>query len=184
MTRNWRYVTGTFQVKIPVQTDATLLPREENTLSIFKWRLANFAPKSRWRPVLERYISYLSKRVDGFGGRAGAIEPSLTGIFPIKVKGVGHGEPETGGEGFEHGLETWIGKVSGLVYDPFGEFKGFWLELMDGDERRFGSREHRIEDLVRVAWGERILVSVQTSSHHPDRPTSVTYRRAPRPFEA
>lgn len=33
---NWRYVIGTFQVKIPVSTADAILPDEENTLAIFK----------------------------------------------------------------------------------------------------------------------------------------------------
>ena len=36
---NWRYVVGTFQVKIPVVTKETMLRPEENTLAIMKWRL-------------------------------------------------------------------------------------------------------------------------------------------------
>ena len=36
---NWRYVTGTFQVKIPVTTKEVMLFPEENTLAIMKWRL-------------------------------------------------------------------------------------------------------------------------------------------------
>ena len=174
--RNWRYVTGTFQVKIPVNTDEKLLHAEENTLAIFKWRLEHFTPGSRWRPVLERYIEYLSKRVDGFGGSAVAIKPSLTGFHPEGEGG------EEGEGGFEKLLGT-IGKVSGLIYDHFGDFEGFWLELEDGRERRYLSSEHQIENLVRRAWMERILIAVQAEPHQPHRPRSVIYRRASRPYQ-
>jgi hypothetical protein len=44
LLRNWRYVTGTFQVKIPVGDDETLRLAEERTLSILKWRLSQYKP--------------------------------------------------------------------------------------------------------------------------------------------
>jgi hypothetical protein len=77
---NWRYVTGTFQVKIPVTTKEVMLFPEENTLAIMKWRLKNMSPANRWYLVLQRYISYLSARVDGLGGNSDEIKPSPTGI--------------------------------------------------------------------------------------------------------
>ncbi len=43
--RNWRYVVGTFAVRIPVVTAEVMLPLEENTLAIMKWLAC---PK--WRP--------------------------------------------------------------------------------------------------------------------------------------
>src|SRR6202012_5722215 len=36
---NWRYVVGTFQMQIPVEQDAKVLPSEENLLAVLKWRL-------------------------------------------------------------------------------------------------------------------------------------------------
>jgi hypothetical protein len=51
---NWRYVVGTFQVKIPVQKDAAILPAEENLLAILKWRSNLIGPANRWYPVLDR----------------------------------------------------------------------------------------------------------------------------------
>ena len=41
--RNWRYVVGTFQIKIPVSAGDALLRDEENTLAIMKWRLDHMA---------------------------------------------------------------------------------------------------------------------------------------------
>jgi hypothetical protein len=76
---NWRYIVGAFQVKIPVSTKEDILPAEENTLAIFKWRLLSMSPTNRWYPVLLRYISYLSARVEGLGGDPDAIPPSLQG---------------------------------------------------------------------------------------------------------
>ena len=173
LVRNWRYVTGTFQVTIPVGADARLLRPEQDTLAILKWRLAHFTHEYRWRPVLERYVDYVSRRVDGFGGDAGAVKPSLTGYEPR-----GEDTPQ------KCELRGQTGKVSGLVYDAFGDFEGFWLESEDGAEHRFCSREHQIEDLARRAWVDRILISVHNGHRDAERPLTVTYLRAPRRFQA
>ncbi|HZY35460.1 MAG TPA: hypothetical protein VFE53_02360 [Mucilaginibacter sp.] len=82
--KNWRYVTGTFQVKIPVRNKATMLLPEENTLAIMKARLQAMSPANRWYPVLQRYILYLSARIDGLGGDSAAIKPSYQGALPQK----------------------------------------------------------------------------------------------------
>ena len=52
-------------MKIPVATAASILPREEETLAIFKWRLGAMSPSNRWYPVLIRYIGYIEGRVRG-----------------------------------------------------------------------------------------------------------------------
>jgi hypothetical protein len=172
VARNWRYVTGTFQVKIPVGADAHLLRSEQDTLAILKWRLQHFTHDYRWRPVLERYIDYVAKRVEGFGGNAGAVKPSLTGF-----------RPHTKHEPTKPEVDARIGKISGLVFDAFGDFEGFWLESEDGAQRRFRSHAHQIEDLARRAWAERILVCVHTGHRDAERPLTVTYLRAPRPTQ-
>ena len=60
---NWRYVTGAFQVKIPVSKAPAILPQERDTLAIFKWRLLQTSPTSRWYPVLQRYVDLVAARV-------------------------------------------------------------------------------------------------------------------------
>jgi len=82
---NWRYVTGTFAVKIPVTTKDTMLVPEENTLAIMKARLQAMSPANRWYPVLQRYIQYIAGRVDGLGGDSVSIKPSFHGIVPARV---------------------------------------------------------------------------------------------------
>src|SRR5438270_1337375 len=54
----WRYVVGSFVVRIPVSTGERMLIPEAMTLAIMKWRLAHLSPGNRWAPVLERYIKY------------------------------------------------------------------------------------------------------------------------------
>jgi hypothetical protein len=168
--REWRYIVGTFQVKIPVSTADALLVPEENTLAIMKWRLAEMSATNRWYPVLQRYIAYISARVDGMGGDAAAIPPSLLGA-PARAEG--HSEK----------WEESTGKVSGLVYDRFGDFEGFLLVTEEGHERRFWSREREIEELVDRAWKERMVISVFAHRREDWLPVSIILRRAPRPFE-
>ncbi len=167
LMRNWRYVTGTFQVKIPVGDDSKLLRPEENTLAILKWRLQQMSPVYRWYPVLQRYIAYVSGRVDGFGGNSSGVKPSPIGIPPTKK-----------GQGGE--CKGYTGKVCGLVYDRFGDFDGFILDAEDG-ERKFCAREPEIECVVRRAWAERIVTTVFVEHHSPHRPASIVLHSPPRP---
>ena len=145
--RNWRYVVGTFQVKIPVTTREVMLRPEENTLAIMKWRLGQMSPGNRWRPVLERYLSYIAARVDGLGGDSTSIQPSPNGV---PVTGVGHGkEPE------------FSGRVCEILFDCFGEFEGFVLSDCCRS-RAFKAREPAIRELVLRACRDRLTLSVFT----------------------
>ena len=54
----------------------------------------------------------------------------------------------------------WSGKISGLLFDHFGDFEGFTLENSDGKHVRFFSRETAILKLVQTAWLDRYLVTV------------------------
>lgn len=172
--RNWRYVTGTFQVQVPVGNDKTLLLPEENTLAIMKWRLEHMSPAYRWYPVVQRYISYISGRVTGFGGDPGKIKPSPIG-FP--------GGKGTGGKGPGEKRAEYTGKICALVYDRFGDFEGFILDTEDGD-RKFASREAEIELVVNRALTERIVTTVVVELDAPHRPESIVLRCPPRPFHS
>jgi len=141
---NWRYVTGTFQVKIPVATKETILWPEENTLAIMKWRLQAMSPTNRWYPVLKRYISYISGRIDGLGGNADAIQPSLTGTTPAKDN-----------------RQEFTGKICEVVYNCFGDFEGFTLSTCK-QKQSFRSCEKSIEQIVLRACKDRLLVAVFT----------------------
>jgi hypothetical protein len=168
VTRDWRYIVGTFQIEIPVELDEVLLPAEENILAILEWRLQQIASSDRWYPVLLRYVGDVLGRVEGFGGNPVSILPSPTGVpSPSRV------HPPRGER------ETWIGRVSSIIYDRFGEFEGFDLET-EHSERRFRATEHTIEELVRCAWLDRILIAVHAPLRDPHRPSSITLLRAPR----
>jgi Pro-kumamolisin, activation domain len=159
----WRYVVGTFGVQIPVATSRTLLAPEENTLAILKWRLEQLPPTDRWHPVLVRYIEYVSGRVNGLGGHAGSIPASPTGYQPVPACPADR---------------CAVGKVTGVVYDRFGDFDGFWLRTEEGEERRYHATEARIESVVRFAWAERVVIEVRAFASRPAEPTQITLLRA------
>ncbi len=143
-----RYIVGSFQVKIPVSTREAMLPAEETTLAILKARLEAMPTTNRWYLVLLRYIAQIAGRVDGLGGDANSIPPSLGGYRP--------GIPQPGEQ---HAKFT--GKICEVVFDCFGDFNGFVLE--DCCERRaFESRARDIGDLVMRALRERLTLMIVT----------------------
>ena len=156
-----RYVVGTFQVKIPVKTKDVILPAEENRLAIFKARLEAWPKANRWYPVLVRYVELIAARVDGLGGNAQAIPPSLNG-YP------GAGEPgHEGHEGHEK-HEVFTGKVCEVLYDCFGDFEGFVLSSCE-EERRFRACEPAVGELVLKVCRERLRLTVHTEDHRVKR---------------
>jgi len=172
-TTNWRSVAGSFAITIPVTTPSLLLPAEYDVLAIFKWRLGLTQPTNRWYPVLQRYIAYVQGRISGMGGNPIMIQPS-----PYGAAG---GSPCVGvppGEHHDHHHRSGkTGKVESLVYDRFGDFDGFTLELEDGRRRHFHSRKAGIEKLVWRVWREQVVVTVHPEHHDPSTPASIILRR-------
>jgi hypothetical protein len=148
---NWRFIVGTFAVRIPVTTPKVMLPPENNTLAIMKWRLAQMSPTNRWVPVLKRYIGYIEGRVNGLGGNSSTIKPSPWGSYGAP--------PVVSGRPPRREVE-FTGKIAGLIYDHFGDFEGFILETATCQTHRFCSREAKIERLVRDLWHDRSIVTV------------------------
>jgi hypothetical protein len=167
---NWRYVVGTFQVTIPVTKRDVMLRPEENTLAIMKWRLENTTKTNRWYPVLERYISYIAGRVNGLGGNSSIIPPSPLGYIPVK------------GKKEEYYCDAYTGKISGLIFDHFGDFEGFFLEFFDGEKKTFRSRHREMEALADRAWREAILITVGVKGKDPDEIESIIYRKIAKPL--
>jgi hypothetical protein len=66
--QSWRQITGAFQVRIPVTTRQVMLPPEEDTLAVLKWRVGQMSAVYRWYPVVKRYAELVAARVDGLGG--------------------------------------------------------------------------------------------------------------------
>ncbi len=134
--RNWRYVVGSFIVRIPVAKPVTIRPFEKNIYSILSWRLTQMLPGNRWIPVLERYLGLFAADSPA---SASTPAPSLPRpgdptAPPTQGKGTGQGPGKGGpgepGEGifgkgglFGHDRD-FIGKIEGIIYDRFGDFEG------------------------------------------------------------
>jgi hypothetical protein len=145
--RNWRQVVGTFQVKIPVTTREVMLRPDANALAVMKWRLQQMTPGNRWFPVLQRYISYLSARIEGLGGDPNAIPPSPDGA------------PANYREGTEQQPEAVTGKVVEIVYDCFGRFEGFVLAECC-ERHAFRATDCGVAELVLRACKDCMLLTV------------------------
>ena len=168
-----RYVVGSFQVKIPVETKTTMLPAEENTLAIFKARLGAMSRANRRYPVLVRYIGLLAARVNGLGGNASSIPASFNG-YTGPMPGKDHrGKPRWEAE--------YTGKVAGLIFDHFGDFEGFLLET-HCSEHTFLSRERAIMELTERALRERLRITVRTGCNEPNRPLVIIVHEPPVSF--
>jgi hypothetical protein len=153
---NWRYVTGTFQVKIPVTTAAVMLWPDENTLAIVRWRLTQMQPTNRWVPVLTRYAEYLAARIDGLGGDSATIQPSPDGAPPTgSIRG--------------HDVHTHTGRVVDVTFDCYGELEGFTIEACCGGRHTFPAREPGVRDLVLRALKERLTLVVVTEAEKGER---------------
>ena len=171
----WRRVLGTFQINIPVSTKELMLENEELRYSIFQWIAATIPASSRWYRVFLRYVPLIGQRVKELGGDPTQIGPSQNGYDGLPGGGLRHGHGPGGGHHPQRHEVT--GKVEGVIYDHFGDFVGFILELVDGEEVRFASREREIEALVREAWIDRIVLTVVPERHDRDGVRAVILRR-------
>ena len=72
------------------------------------------------------------------------------------------------------------GKVTGLIYDRFGDYEGFLLFTETGKEKIFRNGEKNAEGLLRMAWEKRILISVLVDGHGLS-PHSIILRNLPHP---
>jgi hypothetical protein len=175
----WRETIGAFQIGIPVSTKQDMLAHHLRLLSVLRWRAEWLRPHSRWYAAFIRYVELMAAKVRALGGDPWAVAPTPDGNVGLPGKGGGdcHGFPDPFDPGSDDGLgdtngfdtdpaesKSWVGKVSGLLYDHFGDFEGFSLEGHDGGSQRFFSRELAIRDLARTAWTERLVVRVLTVS--------------------
>ena len=149
----WRYVIGTFQVHVPVVTGDQILPSEETLLAIMKWRLQQMSPSNRWYPVLIRYINYIAARVDGLGGDANSIPPSLNGYLPVRKP--------------TREAQEFTGKICEVLFDCHGDFDGFVLDDCC-ESHLFRSRAKAIGELALRACQDAMTVSVY-ADYGPDQ---------------
>jgi hypothetical protein len=162
---SWRQVLGAFQYTITVKPARELLYPQERLLAWLKWRVGVTPTASRWRPVLQRYLSVIEGQVLTLGGEPGKIPPSQTGNVPGKGSVPPLEERET------------TGKIVAIDYDRFGDFCGFMILSEQGQERHFDAREPQIRDVVYRAWVERSVISVVAEEHDRHRVARLILRR-------
>jgi hypothetical protein len=173
---NWRYIVGTFAVRIPVTTRRAMLPVEEDTLAIMRWRLAQLTSSNRWVPVLKLYITLIEGRINALGGNSSTILPS-----PWGAKGAPGKQPHPSRPAHPHGpgdhdddRHRATGKIDGVIYDRFGAFEAFELLTEGGRWHIYRSREADMEELIRFAWERRAVITVHSDDHN--RPVLLTLR--------
>jgi hypothetical protein len=182
----WRRVLGEFKLTIPVSTKHELLIPEERRLSILRWIEKSIPVENRWYKVFGRYVEQTGERVRYMGGDPDQVKPDPNGDWNGQIRA--HDQEHEHEHEHEHEREhehehreigeqrqEFSGKISGLVYDRFGDFDGFLLDTEDG-EHRFFSREEPMEALVAEAWEDRLFVSVIAERHSPERPLSIILR--------
>ncbi len=189
----WREVVGAFQVSIPVSTKADMVQRHLRLLSVFRWRAEQLRADNYWYKTFMQYLALFTHKVAALGGDIYAIPTTPDGNIPNIGDGGNSEDGEKpgdctdasdGNDGgyFEPNDDDWLsetnglkpsgasksraysGKVSGLIFDHFGDFEGFTLEAYNGRHHRFFSREGAIRKLARNAWLERYVVTVITVS--------------------
>jgi len=165
----WRKVLGAFQLTMPVHAKETLLVKEERILSVMRWIAEGIPSDNRWHAVFQRYLQEIAGRVIVFGGDPGQILPSPTG------DGRKPPYPPPADEG------DFTGKISGLIFDHFGDFAGFVLETERG-EHKFHSREKEMEELAERAWRERLRITVHADRKEPHRPLWIVVHQPPAAF--
>ncbi|MCJ1274921.1 hypothetical protein MMC21_002719 [Puttea exsequens] len=80
---NWRYTAGIFAIKIPVTNGSQMLPVDRDNQAITAWRLNQMRTSDRWYPVMQRYLSYLTRRIEGLGAGHLPVVPSPVGAGPV-----------------------------------------------------------------------------------------------------
>lgn len=185
----WRETLGAFQIGIPVSDKQAMRVDLLRLLALLRWRADFIKPTSRWYATFKRYVELMTEKVRALGIDPFSIDPSPTPDIPGLADDNGADDDDVGGAAgddtesnpfLEPGDDDWLdettgltppvaagsgrysGKVSGLLYDHFGDFEGFTLESYGGTHLRFFSREPAILDIARTAWLERYVVTVMT----------------------
>ncbi len=182
----WRETLGAFQLGVPVSVKEEMLPYYVRLLSLLRWRAEQLRPANRWYATFVRYVELMADKVRALGGNPDLVPATPDGNVDLPGNddsGDGGGAPGDGDGGFfEPGDDDWLGntgglpsvgqakpaiwsgKISGLLFDHFGDFEGLTLEAYDGSHRHFYSRERAILALEETAWSERRVVTVITVS--------------------
>ncbi len=150
---------GSFTLLIPVETEDDLLQDEVRKLSVLRHIFASIHVSEPWYPVFLRYLGQIEDRVSAFGGDPERVIPSPSGSLP----GPRPEKPET---------KSFEGKVKLVLYDCFGEFKGFVLQDCRGS-KTFSSCQKGIERIAVRACKDKSTLRVNTDNGKQGRILSI-----------
>ncbi len=158
--RRSRYILGSFQLSVLVQTRAEAATVIERVHANLQRAVGTIPVENRWYPVMQRYLDQITDKLG-----------ALNGVSE-------HRHDDDRDDIRAHGQVRHEGKVTGIRYDSFGDFEGFWLKTERG-EHELSTREHDMENIVTRAWRERIAVMVIVREGAPHSPVAVVFLRTP-----
>jgi Zinc carboxypeptidase len=146
-----RRVLGTFRVNVAVKLGESLLRKLVRNLAVLRYVFQAIPVTDSWHPVFARYLSQLGDQIGGLG-----VDPSLIPASPD--------DPGLPGEPYLGKPEHITGKVREVIFDCFGDFKGFVLESCS-DRHYIASSEKGVGEIVLRACRERCTVTVWLGEH-------------------
>jgi hypothetical protein len=162
-------VLGITQFDIHVKSAQEIIPRLKRNLSVLKHIALSIPTDNRWYPVFVRYLEEMGDRVRGFGENPDDIAPNPTG----SGKPVGSDRPDNDDDENAQ-CKSRTGKVGALLYDCFGDFEGFSLELEDcKNSVNFRSCEKALKHVVRRACRKRQRITVYFATDNVTKPLRI-----------
>jgi hypothetical protein len=146
-----RHVLGAFQVRVVVGSGESLLRKLVRNLAALRYIFQSIPVTDAWHPVFVRYLNQLGDQIAGLG-----LDPSLIPASPD--------DPGLPDEVHPGKPEQLTGKVREVIFDCFGDFKGFILESCC-DRHHIKSEEKGIAEVVLRACREGCTVTVCFDEH-------------------
>jgi hypothetical protein len=146
-----RRVLGAFRLNVAVKSGEPLLRKLVRNLAALRYVFQAIPAADSWHPVFVRYLSQLGDQVAGLG-----VDPALIPASPD--------DPGLPGEPQADKPQHITGKVREVIFDCFGDFKGFVLETCS-DRHHIRSHERGVAEIVLRACRERCTVTVCLNEH-------------------
>jgi hypothetical protein len=146
-----RRVLGGFQVNVVVKSGEPLLQKLVRNLAVLRYIFQAIPATDSWHPVFKQYLSQLGDQIAGLG-----VDPSLIPASPD--------DPGLPGDRHMEKRQRITGKVREVIFDCFGDFKGFVLESCS-DQHHIRSQERGVAEIVLRACRERCTVTVCLGEH-------------------
>ncbi len=147
-----RRVLGAFRLNVVVKSGEPLLRKLVRNLAVLRYVFQAIPRADSWHPVFVRYLSQLGDQIAGLG-----VDPSLIPASP----------DDPGIPGQVHVVsqpQDITGKVQEVLFDCFGDFKGFVLETCSG-RHAIKCHEKGVAEIVLRACRERCTVTVRLGEH-------------------